>query len=105
MRLQDRQSDGSALRDHLIAAARNGAEPDARLHAEAPAGMSQLWSAYTSMSSARVGESCIAPSEMLAWQRLHAVRLSPWEVGTIEAVDRACVAVLRAQSAKRRAVK
>lgn len=105
MRLSETQADGATLRDHLLAAERAGAGHDALLDARPPRGTEKLWDTFASLSASRQPESGLAPSEVLAWQRLHGVALLPWEVETIEAVDRACVALMREQAAKRRKVR
>jgi hypothetical protein len=105
MRLSETQADGATLRDHLLAAAASGAGRDALLDVRPPRGTERLWDAFAALSASRVPESGIAPSEVIAWQRLHGVRLSPWEAETLEAVDRACVAQMRAQAARRRKAK
>lgn len=102
MRLIEQQADGSTLRDHLLAAAQNGAQRDALLDATAPRGTEALWECYASLSASRTPESGIAPSQIAAWQALHGVTLNPWEVDTLEAVDRACMSIMRDQAARRR---
>lgn len=102
MRLSETQADGATLREHLLAAAAAGAGRDALLEARPPRGTERLWDAFAALSASRTPESGIAPTEVLAWQQLHCVRLSAWEVETLEAVDRACVAQMRTQAARRR---
>jgi hypothetical protein len=36
--------------------------------------------------------SAITPADMLAWQQLHGVRFTAWEVDTLQAMDRAALA-------------
>jgi hypothetical protein len=93
MRLAARLPDGSTLRQHLQAA---GAV-DARLTATPPAGCDGIWRAFVDLNAARpagMSAAAVPPSEIDAWQRLHGVRLSPWEVETIMLMDRAALAVI-----------
>lgn len=104
MRLAERMPDGAALRDHLIAAAAQTKRPDARLAAQPPAGTEHLWMAFLDLNGARasgLGAAAIAPSEVVAWCALRGVRLTTWEVETLAAVDRAVVAVMNKQQAKK----
>lgn len=105
MRLSETQADGATLREHLLAAARSGMARDARLDVQPPHGTERLWATYAALAASRHDGAAIAPSEVLAWQTLHGVRLSPWEVETLESVDRACVQQLRAMSARHRKVR
>jgi hypothetical protein len=93
MRLAARLPDGSTLRQHLQAA---GAT-DPRLTAMPPAGCDGIWRAFCDLNAARpvgMGAGAVPPSEIDAWQRLHGVRLSPWEVETLMLMDRAALAVM-----------
>lgn len=95
MQLSARQPDGSTLREHLQAAAAAGMPADARLHSRVPACVQSLWQAFVALDAARVpsmGASPILASELVAWQQLHGVRLSPWEAETLQAMDRAAQA-------------
>lgn len=102
MRLSETQADGATLRDHLLAAAAQGSARDPMLDATVPLGAETLWECFASLSASRAAESGIAPSEIEAWQRLRGVKLTPWEVDTLEAVDRACMSIMRDQAARRR---
>ena len=101
MTLAATQSDGATLRDHLIAA--GAADP--RLVAQPPRGTESLWHVVVALSAQRTEPVASPASEIDAWQRLHGVRLSPWEVETVQAADRACVAVLRLQAESKRRIK
>lgn len=104
MHLAERLPDGASLRDHLTAAVRQGGRADPRLAAQPPRGVEHLWFAFLDLHGARVsgfGVSAIAPSEVLAWQTLRGVQLTAWEVETLTAVDRAVVAVMNEQQAKK----
>ena len=92
MQLAAAQPDGSTLRAHLQAAAAAGARVDARLLSRPPREALALWGAFLDLSAARpmgMTAGAIPPSEVLAWQQLHGVRLSAWEVETLGAMDRA----------------
>lgn len=104
MHLGERMSDGATLRDHLIAAAANTGRLDPRVNALPPAGTEHLWSAFIDLHGARqsgFGVAAIAPSEVAAWCSLRGVRLTPWEVDTLAAVDRAVVGVMNEQKARK----
>ena len=96
MQLAARQPDGSTLRDHLQAAADSGARRDPRLTLSPPREGAALWDAFASLHASRpVGmvPCAIPPSEYVAWQQLHGVRLTAWEADTLQAMDRAALAV------------
>lgn len=95
MQLAARMPDGATLRDHLAAAAAHGGPPDPRLHLRPPPGTAAVWECFVALNGCRpagMGPSGIPPSEIDAWQRLHGVRLTPWEVELLMAVDRAVLA-------------
>lgn len=103
MQLATRQPDGSPLRQHLQAAAAAGARPDPRLASRPPAAAAALWDAYAALHATRpsgMGPSAITASELLAWQQLHGVRLTPWEAETLQAMDRAALEVTAQQLKK-----
>lgn len=100
MQLSARQADGHSLRQHLQAAARAG-DVDERLVAQPPAAGAQLWEAFAELSASRpagFGLAAVPHSEIEAWQRLHRVRLTPWEIETIMDMDRAALAALAANT-------
>lgn len=104
MRLAERLPDGSSLRDHLAAAAAHNKRGDPRLAATPPRGVEHLWLAFLDLHGSRqsgFGAAAIAPSEVAAWCALRGVRLTAWEVETLTAVDRAVVAVMNEQQAKK----
>jgi hypothetical protein len=92
VRLSHLRPDGTTLRQHLQAAANDTGRADPRLASRVPAEAAALWDAFVSMSGSRQGGAAIAPSEIVAWQQLHGVRLSSWEVDTIARIDRAALA-------------
>jgi hypothetical protein len=95
MELSAVQPDGSTLRQHLQVAAAAGATPDPRLAGRPPAAAAALWDAFLSLNAARpagLAPSAITPADMLAWQQLHGVRFTAWEVDTLQAMDRAALA-------------
>ena len=98
MRLGQRQSDGCTLREHLLAAVQAGAPPDPALSAPpVPRGCGPLLTAFAALSAVRPqglnGGGAIAPTEVQAWCNLHRVRLTPWELDTLTAMDHAALAV------------
>jgi hypothetical protein len=52
--------------------------------------------AFAELSAARPlglgAAGAIPPSEIAAWCALHGVRLTSWELDTLSAIDRACLA-------------
>lgn len=107
MQLQQRQADGKPLRNHLLAAAAAGATADPRLTEQPPAGCAPLWGAFVDLVGARLqgmgGAGLVPPSEVQAWQAGRNVRLSPWDLDTLAAMDRATL--LLAQPAQPNTVK
>lgn len=104
MHLGERMADGATLRDHLIVAAANTGRADPRVGACPPVGAEILWQVFIDLHGSRpsgFGAAAIAPSEVVAWCALHGVRLTPWEVDTLAAVDRAVVAVMNKQQAEK----
>lgn len=99
MQLNARQPDGATLREHLLAAAQATGRTDERLQLRCPPEGRQLVQVWAELSASRPaglgGASGIPPSEILAWQRLHNVPLSPWEVQTLQEMDAAALAASR----------
>ena len=96
MTLAQRKPDGCSMRQHLQATAQNGHAVDPRLAMEPPAAGRALWSAYCELAAQRpagMGPSPIPGPEYESSQRLHGVQLTPWEIGTLQAMDRAALAV------------
>jgi hypothetical protein len=63
---------------------------------EVPACVSGLHAAWHQLAAARqsgLGRNLLSWSEIAAWQQIMGVRLNPWEVETISAMDRAALAV------------
>lgn len=96
MQLSTAQGDGASLRTHLQRLRANTGRVDPLLAAAAqplPSAIAPLWEAFVALSATRgaafEGVAPITCLEIEAWCRLHAVRLSPWEVETLLAVDRA----------------
>lgn len=97
MQLSRRQSDGQPLRVHLEAEARATGQPHPLLAARVPMAGQGLWEVYCDIAASRpvgMGPSVVPSSEYVAWQSITGVRLSPWEVDTLRAMDRAAVAAL-----------
>jgi hypothetical protein len=101
MQLDKAQADGQPLRAHLAAAAQHGGQADPRLTRRVPRAGTALWDLYGTLNACRPpsmgGVVCVPPSEILAWQQLHGVALTPWEVETLMAMDRAAVAAYHAK--------
>lgn len=97
MELNQRQEDGATLREHLLraAASRPGVDVDVALHI--PAAGQGLWTVFSSLSASRAGgfgPAPISPRDVLAWCELRGVRLTGWELETLEAMDAALLAAL-----------
>lgn len=95
MQLSKRQPDGDTLRGFLQWRAAASGHADPRLTARVPQGLTGLWDAYVELSAMRpagMGASCIPGTEYESWQRLNGIRLTPWEVDTLKAMDRAALA-------------
>lgn len=101
MQLDKAQADGQPLRAHLVAAAQHSGQPDPRLSRQVPRAGAELWRLYGTLNACRPpsmgGVVCVPPSEILAWQQLHGVALTPWEVETLMAMDRAAVQAYHAK--------
>lgn len=105
MRMSERQPDGATLRDHLAAAASAGARPDpSMITPEVPRCCMTIVAAFGQLSAARpagMGMSAIPPTEIDAWQRLYGLRLTPWELDTLTAMDGAAMSVYVESERKR----
>lgn len=93
MQLSARLPDGATLREHLQATPVGRADP--RLRSRVPAAGALLWEAFAALHT---GMARMQPSEVLAWQQLHGVRLSSWDVDTLFGMD---AAALNAAAAKK----
>jgi hypothetical protein len=80
------------MREHLQAAAQATGRADPLLQRQPPAAAGQLWQVFCDLSAQRAPGAAIALTEVEAWQRLHGVRLTGWEVGCIVAMDQAALA-------------
>jgi hypothetical protein len=63
-----------------------------------PPGCEPLWGAFAELSAARptggAGVAAITFSEVVAWQQAFGVKLTPWEIETLLALDRVAVGVM-----------
>ena len=104
MRLALRQPDGNTLRDHLQAAAIATGQVDPLLTEQVPRAGAALWDAFVELAGARptgMGSAgAVPPSEVAAWQQLHGLQLSPWELDTLSGMDRASLAVASAHNTR-----
>lgn len=98
------QPDGYTLREHLLNGARQRRDYSALAMPELPPGCAHVWNTYNELAAGRSAMGGgIPPSEIVAWQQLHGVVLSPWELDTVHAIDRAVQAVMDKQQAAERA--
>lgn len=90
-RLGRRRTDGSTERDHLLAAQRaTGTQPPELQVPPLPPGTADLWAAYLQIRNscaAGFGPAVMTQQDVVAWQQLQGVRLLPWEVDTLFAID------------------
>ena len=97
MRLSAREPDGSTLRQHLQHAATATGRVDPQLLRQVPRWAVPLWSAFVELAACRpqgmAGSGAIPFTEIAAWQQLHGVQMSAWEVGSIVAMDHATLGV------------
>jgi hypothetical protein len=92
MRLDAAQGDGAPLRVHLqrLRSATGRIDPLlAQSSQPLPASVAPLWDALVQICGTRAPGAPVSCIEIEAWQRLHGVRLTPWEVDTVLACDRA----------------
>lgn len=75
--------------------AAGGGPIDDRLLQQPPRSCRALWNAYVEMSHTRPPGGTLLFTEIEAWQRLHNLRLSSWEVETLIAIDRSFVAATK----------
>lgn len=101
MRLSQRQPDGTSRRENLQAIARAGGATHWELLEAPPPEGELLVDTYFDLrgtSGAGLGGfNPLAPTEIEAWARLQGLQLTPWEVDTLLAMDRAAGAVSAAQ--------
>ena len=96
MRLGQRQPDGASVRDHLQAGSAATGRVHPMLTLTLPACLAGLWQAFCEMARpVGMAPGPIPAAEIEAWQRLSRVTLTPWEVDTLRAMDRAALAVLK----------
>jgi len=75
---------------HLQRAARATRKPQPLLDLRSPPAAQPLWDAFTALSGSRAPQlGPITCAEIEAWARLMAVALTPWEVETLQHMDRA----------------
>jgi len=100
--LAARQGDGATLRTHLQRAAKNTGEHDPRLDIEWPRAGRALWDAFRRIgrSMGPNGPGPILPENILAFQQLHGVRFSAWELDVIEAFDEVALEAIHQQQSK-----
>lgn len=77
-------------------ARQTGRLPDELQGPEIPPGVTALWMAYAELGGARgsggFAGNPISHRDLVAYQELYGVRFTPWEAGTILALDRAVMA-------------
>ena len=100
--------DGGVLRDHLKSVERQtGRTPPELIGPPFPRAMSFVWSTFQELHNERKtdgfgGISAISSLDILAWCVVSQVKLSPFEVKAIKAVDMAFRSEMGRQDEKRR---
>lgn len=91
--------DGATLRTHLQRAVRNTGKPDPRLNIEWPRSGLPIWEAFRRIgrSYGPGGPGPIQPENILAYQQLHGVRFTAWELEVIEALDAVALEAMHAK--------
>lgn len=101
MELGQRQADKATLRQHLLRLQASTGRTDPRLVSSVPAAGRSLWDVFGALSRARAsngfGPSAIGPRDVQAWCDLHGVRLTAWELDTLDAMDAALLSAVSAQ--------
>ena len=92
-----READGQTRRKHLEAvAAATGETPPDLIPLPIPLGCGAVWSVFLELNARRgnngMGVSPIALADIVAWQELMGLRLTPWEIETILHLDAAALA-------------
>lgn len=74
-----------------------------------PPGMSTIWWAFLQLHAARasggMGPCAISMSDVLAWQTLNGVELTPFEVDTLQALDGVAIRALAPKQTQPKAEK
>ena len=101
--LSARQGDGATLRTHLQRLAKNTGEVDPQLNIEWPPVGRPIWEAFRRMgrSMSFSGPGPITPQDILAYQTLHGVRFSSWELEVIEQFDAIALNAMHSQQSKK----
>lgn len=81
------EKDGKTLRSHLEAVERATRKPMERLHKECPAHLVYLWHWFIDLSNARVPGEPIGYKDIVAWQEITGITLTPWEAEVIRSLD------------------
>jgi len=88
--------DGASYRDHLIAAEKGGADTGELDPLPIPPGSDELlslfWQLRRTAGSDGMSPSAISHSEVIAWQTLAGVDLTPFEADLIFQLDAAAIA-------------
>ncbi|WP_157201817.1 hypothetical protein [Massilia sp. Root335] len=87
--LAARQGDGAPLRAHLQRVAQSTGDVDPRLHVAWPRLGRPVWDAFRRMGRSMTvnGPGPVTPQDILAYQALHRVEFSAWELDVIEVFD------------------
>jgi len=83
--------DGSTERDHLAAHLQASGQVPPELQVPAlPAGCEVLWGVFLQLHNTRavgMGPSPISTTDLWSYQRMHGIRLNPWELDCLQALD------------------
>lgn len=89
--LNQKQSDGKTLREHLQAVEQSTGRRTPELDVpELAAECRGVWSLFIELHARRAegfGPAIIDEARLFHWQRLHGIQLNPWEIEAIFALD------------------
>lgn len=92
-RMGRRQKDGATLHDHLIAAWKASGEKPSELDIDdLPTCAESLMHVFMQLAQTRpagMGPSPISHRDLVAWQEINCIRLTPWESDIVLAMDSA----------------
>lgn len=102
MQLGQKQADGATLREHLQRLEANTGRHDSRLDNALSEAAKPLWHLFAQLSARRgsggFGPMPISPRDVQAWCEMRGLRLTPWELDTLDAMDDALLRAVAEQS-------
>lgn len=96
--LDRKQGDGHTLRKHIAAAQKAGRDVSEYAPPPLPSGFEHLWGWYVEIAEASgsggFGPARIGWRDIEAWATLHRIRIAPFELECLVAIDRAYLRAL-----------